>query len=368
MGKEKNSKIFLIIYIILIIISVIIYFSTKYNYNRYKQNIGEIIDVEDTYLDTKEVTYGYKEDYYKQTLKIKLLNNEYKNQEITIENEYESGGAYSEKYQKGNILFLNLNKTTSGNLVGSISGMKRDHYIVLITLIFILSIILVGRFKGLLAIISVISNILIFITIINLNNHGINIIFLMSFSAIIYCVIGLTLASGFNKNTLAAIISSLLGLATTMLIALTVMRFTNFRGVRFDQMELLTRPYKEIFISELLIAGLGAIMDISITITSAFKELINQNKKISKKELAKSGINIGKDVTGTMINVLFFTYICSVIPTLIILFRNGIPLSELKTEYISLEMVRALVGAIGITITIPIAIIISLLILRRNNK
>ena len=219
-----------------------------------------------------------------------------------------------------------------------------------------------------LAILGLIINLIVFVIAVNLNTTGTGLVIALSISSIIFTVTGLLLASGLNKCTLASIISSILGLLITLGIALLVFYFSKGEGIRFDQMELLTRPYKSIFICELMIGGLGAIMDISITITSAFKELINKNNKITSKDLIKSGIEIGKDVTGTMINVLFFTYICGVLPTLVILFRNGITIYELRTQYISLELVRALTGAIGITLTIPIAIATSIFILRRKQK
>lgn len=153
-----------------------------------------------------------------------------------------------------------------------------------------------------------------------------------------------------------------------MLISLIVINITNYSGVRFEQMELLTRPYEGIFLSEIILGGLGAIMDISISISSSLNELIEKDSKITKKSLIKSGFAIGKDITSTMINVLFFTYICSILPNLTILFRNGIQLNTMINEYISLEMTRALTGAIGITLTVPIAIYITIFMYKRSDN
>lgn len=153
-----------------------------------------------------------------------------------------------------------------------------------------------------------------------------------------------------------------------MLITIIVINITKYSGTRFEQMELLTRPYEDIFTSELILGGLGAIMDISISMSSSLNELIEKDKKITIKALTKSGFSIGKDIMSTMINVLFFTYICSVIPNLTIYFRNGVKMSHLINEYISLEMTRALIGAIGITLTIPIAIYTTLFIYKRRFK
>lgn len=153
-----------------------------------------------------------------------------------------------------------------------------------------------------------------------------------------------------------------------MLISLIVINTTKYSGIRLENIELLTRPYEGIFISEIILGGLGAIMDISISISSSLNEILEKNPKISQKQLIKSGFNIGKDIMSTMINVLFFTYICTSIPNLVILFRNGISLSILTREYISIEMTRALTGAIGITITIPIAIYTTILLYKRRIK
>lgn len=366
-SKMKKYSFFLF-YSLLVMLLLGIYLFTCNNFSFYKESIGKVIDEDSIYLSTTEVTFGYKDAMYEQTLRVRILNSEYKDKEVIITNEYDDGLAYYDKYTKGDVVFLNINESTKGELVASISGVKRDTYVVLITIIFILSIVFVGHIKGCFSIVSVLANIAIFLLIIKLNSKGLNLIFLTSIAVVFFCILGLLFASGWNKNTWCAILSSILGLSITMLISLLVMHFTNAQGVHFEQMELLTRPYKEVFVSEILVAGLGAIMDIAITITSSFKELINKNPKITKKELIKSGKEIGKDVTGTMINVLFFTYICGCIPTLVILFRNGVLISEIRTQYISLEMVRAITGAIGITITIPIAIFLSILIVRRNEK
>ena len=118
---------------------------------------------------------------------------------------------------------------------------------------------------------------------------------------------------------------------------------------------------------ELIMGGLGAIMDICMTITSSLDELVNKNKKISNKSLIASGKIIGKDIVGTMINVLFFTYICGLLPNFIIFYRNGININMMITEFISLEMCRALVGSIGIVLSIIISIYTFIYVYKRGD-
>jgi uncharacterized membrane protein len=365
----KEHKKFCICYLILIIVSLISIIFTFNNHYFYEDTIAKITNVKNEYVTTEIMDYGYKEDIYNQTITAKIKNGKYKGKTITLENQYYQGQTYSQKYHKNDEIFISLDTSKDKIRNIHIEGYKRDKYIIILLVSFILIIVLVGHLKGFLSIISLIINIIIFNTMVYLNVKNISLALLSLIGAIIFSSICLTLVSGKNKKTLSAVISSIVGVSITMLITMIVINITNYSGLRFENMELLTRPYEGIFISELILGGLGAIMDISISISSSLNELLEKDPKITSKQLIKSGYNIGRDIMSTMINVLFFTYICAVIPNLTILLRNGINLGSLISSYITLEMTRALIGAIGITITIPVSIYITVLIYkRRTNK
>ena len=364
----KEHKKFTICYSIIIVLSLIAIIFTYNNHYFYKDTIAKITNIKEEYLSSEYLNYGYYDEQYLQTIEATILNGKHKGKTITIENDYYKGETYSQKYHKKDEIFISINESKSKIINAHIEGYKRDKYIVILVVSFILVIILIGKLKGFLSIISVIINIVLFNTIVYLNTKEISLPILSYIGAIIFSIICLTLVSGKNKKTLSAIISSIVGVTITMLISLIVINITKYQGIRFENMVLLTRPYEGIFISEIILGGLGAIMDIAISISSSLHEMLEKDPKISKKQLIKSGFNIGRDIMSTMINVLFFTYICTVIPNLTILFRNGVNLGTLINEYISLEMTRALTGAIGITITIPIAIYITVTMYKRRAK
>ena len=83
---------------------------------------------------------------------------------------------------------------------------------------------------------------------------------------------------------------------------------------------------ESIFIASVAIAGLGAVMDVAVSIAAALNELILKDPGISVKSLARSGREIGHDIMGTMINVLLFTYICGLIPLMIMKMKNEVSL------------------------------------------
>ena len=116
-----------------------------------------------------------------------------------------------------------------------------------------------------------------------------------------------------------------------------------------------------------LLCGLGAIMDISITIASALSELIRKDPSITKKALVKSGKEITKDIIGTMINVMLFTCYTSVIRTIILAVRNNVQFINAIDFYGNMELMIVLCNCIGIVLTIPISLFISILILSKRK-
>src|SRR5699024_6136039 len=112
-----------------------------------------------------------------------------------------------------------------------------------------------------------------------------------------------------------------------------------------------TRPYKLIFIAGLLIGSLGAVMDVAISISTAMFELYETNKNISIQQLKQSGFNIGKDIMGTMTNILLFAYVSGSIPILIVYLMNHSPLDFALSIYLSFELTSALAGVLGIFIS-----------------
>ena len=88
---------------------------------------------------------------------------------------------------------------------------------------------------------------------------------------------------------------------------------------------------------------------------------------ISIKALKTSGMEIGKDIMGTMTNILFFAYISGSIPMLILYLKNASPLGFTLSMNLSLEVARALAGGIGIVLTIPIGLYITIFFINRKK-
>src|SRR5690625_986677 len=170
-----------------------------------------------------------------------------------------------------------------------------------------------------------------------------------------------------HEKTYAAIIATLLGTFLSVFITCIAMWLTNENGLYYEEMQFLTRPYQLVFLAGLFIGSLGAVMDVAISIAAALFEMYERNNDISIQTLKKSGFDIGKDIMGTMTNILFFAYISGSIPMLILYIKNYSPLGFTLSMNLSLEITRALSGGIGIVITIPIGLYTTIFFIQRKR-
>ena len=336
----------------------------------YDQPIGKVIDSD--IIETTDMTdqYGNEDVLTTQTITATLKNGDYKGKEIQLINEYSITGAYDQPLTTGVDLFISIDKESieDGNLTGSITDIKRDKYIVVTAWIFILVLLLVGKRQGLFAGVSLAINLIILSYALDLNvKTGMNLLWIAAVTVILFTIISLLLVNGFNEKTYAAIIATLLGTFSSLFITYIVMTITSDQGLHYEEMQFLTRPYRLVFLAGLFIGSLGAVMDVAITMSSAIFELYEKDNHISIKALKTSAFDIGKDIMGTMTNILFFAYISGSMPMLILYLKNYSPLGFTLSMNLSLELARALAGGIGIVLTIPIGLYISIFFVNRKR-
>ena len=126
--------------------------------------------------------------------------------------------------------------------------------------------------------------------------------------------------------------------------------------------------YENFFYVTILLCGLGAIMDISITISSSLNELIEKDPNIKRKALIKSGREISKDIVGTMTNVMLYTCYAPVIPIVFLAIKNNMKLFDALTFYGEVDLIAVFTSSISIVLAIPISLFIAINILKPSKK
>ena len=200
------------------------------------------------------------------------------------------------------------------------------------------------------------------------NHPDMSLLWICGILAILFTVISLVLLNGLNEKTYASIAATLLGILFSLFITYLVVQLTNENGLRYEEMQFLTRPYQVVFMAGVFVGSLGAVMDVAITISSSIFGLYEKDHTISGKALKTSGMDIGKDVMGTLTNIVFFVYVSGSIPVMILYLKNASSLGFTLSMNLSLEIARALAGGIGIVLTIPIAVYTSIFFVNRKRK
>ena len=361
MKKINLNKKEIVVFIILVLLSIMAIIFVNNNASFYKKTIVKVVTIKTTKETSSSNNLGLTENYYIQHIKGLVMNGKNRGKRVTLDNEITTSSVVSETYKVGDYLFVDLDKS-------SITGLKRDSYVTFMIVLFVISIFIVGRFRGLCTTLSVILNTIIFYIGLDLYFKGINLLLLCMLESILFTTFSILIASGKNKMSFSAIISVFISITILFIMTFSIAKLSNYRGISFNGMSFITVPVLDVFLAEVMIGGLGAIMDVSITMSSSVNELLVKDKTITNKALIKSGREIGKDIMGTMINVLFFNYLCSGLPIFVLALRNGFSLYNYISTNFTLEATRFLVGSIGIVITIPIGLFVAVKMLKEGVK
>ena len=352
------------------VLAVIVMFSF-FIINFYPSEIGKIVKAE-TKQDGNAVNYNTEgenlsEPSYQQKLTVKILSGRHKGKKVSVSNTFGYSGIDTERYKKGDRVFLSISGEDTVSSV-SITGIKRDQYAVLLTAVLIFLVAVIGKGRGILSLCSIGVNIAVFVIGLMRYEEGDDLLKLCTVMIGLFTVITLFLVNGVNKRSLAAIVSTLVTVMLTMGIFFLAMTY----GEEIDYASLDyivgNQDLETIFIASIAIAGLGAIMDVAVSIAAALQELVRKKPDITFLELAHSGREIGYDIMGTMMNVLLFTYICGLIPVMIIKMKNEISLLTIVRLQIPFEISRFLIGSIGIVAAIPVSILIASAIMKVGRK
>ncbi|KIX90912.1 YibE/F-like protein [Staphylococcus microti] len=338
------------------ILAIAMILFTRYNATFYQTPIGEVTQVVDHQSKHTVDAQHNRDTHYTDKLAIKLLNTSKKGETVQVEHQYNASHTEAQPYHKGDRLLLHVN---ASNGDAYIVEKKRDTLVVTIVSVFLLSLLIIGERIGLQSIVSLLMNTgAILIAVWLYNQHpNLNLFLLMSLAVTLATILTLTLVIGWQTRTVVTVIATLLGTFICVGIAWLVITFTNSQGIKYETMSFLTVQPKMIFLTSVLVGTLGAVMDVAITISSGMYEILQRTPTISMQRWLKAGQNIGKDIMGTMTNILLFSYLAGGLPMLLLFLKNGNTLTYSISMNWSLEICRALTGGIGIVLTVPLTIL-----------
>ena len=170
------------------------------------------------------------------------------------------------------------------------------------------------------------------------------------------------IVNGRNVKSAGAIIGTVGGILIASILAILAIHFTYLTGVSEEQAGMLKVLYlkdvdfRELLFSGIVLGALGAVMDVAVSIASAQYEMKMLAPKTKFQTLVTSGLNVGRDVMGTMANTLVLAYIGGALPLILLISAQpDVPLLHIMNlNMIATEVVRSLIGSIGLLCAIPI--------------
>jgi len=318
-------------------------------------------------FDARAVVLEVKEDkslegFDIQFVKLKILSGKYKNKIVETENSFSGNIVYDIPVEKGDKVVVFIEEI-DGNLQVYITDYSRDTYIYYLLVIFIMTLIAVGKNNGVKTIITLLLTFLsIFKILLPLILKGLNPIPITILISTTITILTLLIISGFNKKSFSAIIGTISGVIIAGLLAFIIGTKVKLTGLSSEEATMLLYipqnidfNFKDLLFSGILLGALGAVMDVSMSISSSIDEINKVNPNLSSKELFVSGMNVGKDIMGTMSNTLILAYTGSSVPLILLFMAYDTSLIKIMNlDIVATEIIRSLAGSIGLILTIPI--------------
>ncbi|MFT5849635.1 MAG: putative membrane protein [Patiriisocius sp.] len=313
---------------------------------------GKVIEV--LYEDIREIP-GTDTEHLYQTITAKILDGPNEGDLVTIENDYL-------ELDKGDKFYFNHNVYIDGSESYGIINIDRKGALLFLFLIFVGTIVLFGRWQGVRALIALAVSFLaiIFILLPGILN-GWNPLFasFMVAGGILFAAIFFT--HGFNRESLVAYSGTMIAVLLTSFFAVFAVHITDLSGFSSDETIYLNfntngaLNFTALLLGAFIIGFLGVLDDIAVTQAAVVSELFNSNPNMSRLEVYNRAMRVGREHVGALVNTLVLAYTGVSLP-LLLYFNLGPSnfATSINLEIFATEIVRIIVGSVGLVLTVPI--------------
>lgn len=262
------------------------------------------------------------------------------------------------------------------NLSVSVYNYDRGNMLYGIVAFFLLMLWVIGGKKGLNSALGLVFTfVCIIFLFLPMIYRGYSPIFCAIVIAVITTVVVMYLIDGMTIKSICAILGTIAGVTVSALFAYIFGKLTHISGYNVSDIEsldyigLVTNiRVGELMFAGILISALGAVMDVAMSVSSTVNEIHEKNPGLSQKELFRSGVNVGKDIMGTMSNTLILAFTGSSINTLIYIYSYKYNYYQILNMYdIGIEIIQGIAATLGVILTVPFVAFISAAFLKKKS-
>lgn len=326
---------------------------------------GTVIEILSDSTEQDEASDGaYRGD---QLMLVKMTSGRYKGETLQVYNFV--GPLYGAPLKAGDSAVLIVSTYADGSHNATVYEYNRTLALAAVIALFVVATVLVGGKTGAKSLIGlIITLICLFWLLLPMLMKGFPTLLTVFLICTYVTIVSFTILGGVSKKTVCASLSTVCGIAIALVFALAAQGLARIDGLRLADVEPLLQlrqtgtpiGLRYLLVGGIVISALGAVMDVAMSIASALSEIHLVDPELGPKDLFKSGMNIGRDMVGTMTNTLILAFIGSSFVVVIYLYSIGLqPYQLLSSSYLAIEVISGIASSIGVILSVPITAFIS---------
>jgi uncharacterized membrane protein len=260
----------------------------------------------------------------------------------------------------GDDILVTMTERSDGTASFSFYDYQRSTSMWTLAILFMIAVLLLGRWRGLGALAGLVASLAVVVALLPSILDGHSPVMVAIVSASIIAFIALYLAHGLNLQTSVALLGTFASLALTALLSLLWVNWSKLTGLSDESALFLTSLGVNVDLQGIVLAGfvigaLGVLDDVTVTQVAAVSELRAAQPELTTRQLYRSAVSIGRDHISSTVNTLFLAYAGAALPLLLLFTQAHQSVGSLAgREVIATEIVRSLVGSIGLVSAVPI--------------
>ena len=308
-----------------------------------------------------------------QKVRVHMLTGERKGQNLDITSS--SGYLFGAACKPGMKVIV-MQSVAGDSTVASVYTQDREGVIYIFALIYLLALCLIGGKQGIKGCLGLIFT---FFCVIFVYLPLVYLKFSPFWTAVFVCfittLVTMYLIGGPTRKTCAATLGTLAGVVLAGISAWCFSKASGITGFNVSDIETLMTLWNTnriqvggLLFSGLLISCLGAVMDVAMSISSAIEEIYRQNTSLTRKELFKAGLRVGRDMMGTDSNTLILAFAGSSVSTLLLDYSYDLPYQQIiNSNNIGIAIMQGLAGSFGIVLSVPFTVLICTVLFHKSK-
>lgn len=356
--KKRNIQYHAPVWVCLVLIVILMMMPTGYQeiYREAEQCVAKVLSSDDSaIIDTGLVRSG------EQRCELEILTGKFKGRQTVGVNLLNGSLEQDKLFYEGDRAQVVVSYSGDEILMVTMIDHNRILMELLMGAVFIAFLILFAGRTGIRAVLSFVLTVLaIWKVLVPIYLKGYNPIWVGLAFTLVLSVLIIALVYGFDRRCASAVSGTFLGVLVTCVLGVLFTDLFKIHGAVMSSSEsLLYAGYQDlnltkIFMASVFIGASGALMDLSVDITSAVCEVVEKKPDIGWKEAVRSGMNVGRAAMGTMTTTLLFAYSGGYITLLMVFMAQGTPMVNiLNYKYVAAEMIHTVIGSFGLVTVAP---------------